>query len=113
MCNPFNCVYSAPFLYMFSFLAPGDNFSLSSNEWTAMCNTCNILKSEPNINAATASRVFIASNVNLSTRSNDVKDKQAVPFDEDNPKNALIMYEFLEALVRLALIVYGFCWFYI
>mgnify|MGYP003764528087 FL=1 len=72
-----------------------------------MCNTCNILKSEPNINAATASRVFIASNVNLSTRSKDVKDKQAVPFDEDNPKNALIMYEFLEALVRLALEKYS------
>lgn len=108
MFNPFNCVY---FLChsctCFSFLAPGDNFSLSSNEWTAMCNTCNILKSEPNINAATASRVFIASNVNLSARSKDVKDKQAVPFDEDNPKNALIMYEFLEALVRLALEKYS------
>ena len=37
----------------------------------------------------------------------DVKDKQAVPFDEDNPKNALIMYEFLEALVRLALEKYS------
>jgi hypothetical protein len=71
-----------------------------------MCNACNIYKSTPKINAATASTVFIASNVNLSSLNSNAKkgkDNQPVPFDEDNPKNALIMYEFLEALVRLAI----------
>ena len=87
----------------FSFLAPGDNFSLSSNEWAALCNATNVLKSEPKIDAATCSRVFIASNVNLSARSGKKSDDKPEPFDEDNPKNALIMYEFIEALVRLSL----------
>ena len=88
----------------FSFLAPGDNFSLSANEWSSLCSTCKILTSEPCIDAAVASRVFIASNVNLATRSGGDKPE---PFDEDNPKNALIMYEFLEALLRLALEKYA------
>ena len=86
----------------FSFMAPGDNFSLSANEWASLCSACNILTTPPKLDAATASRVFIASNVNLSARSGKATGKPE-PFDEDNPKNALIMYEFLEALVRLAL----------
>ena len=90
----------------FSFLAPGDNFSLSSNEWSAMCHATKILTVGPKIDAATCSRVFIASNVNLSARSGK-KDTKPEPFDEDNPKNALIMYEFIEGIVRLALEKYS------
>jgi hypothetical protein len=91
----------------FSFLAPGDNFSLSANEWSSMCSACGILTSPPQIDAAAASRVFIASNVNLSARSGTKTQDKPEPFDEDNPKNALIMYEFLEALLRLALEKHG------
>ena len=90
----------------FSFLAPGDNFSLSSNEWTALCNTTNVMKTEPTMNAAACGRVFIASNVNLSAINSKPSSKPE-PFDEDNPKNALIMYEFIEALVRLSLEKYA------
>jgi hypothetical protein len=64
------------------------------------------MKTEPKMNAAACGRVFIASNVNLSSINSKPSSKPE-PFDEDNPKNALIMYEFIEALVRLSLEKYA------
>ena len=40
-------------------------------------------------------------------RAQAQNQREARPFDEDNPKNALIICEFLEALLRLSLEKYG------
>ena len=86
----------------FAFMLPGNSFTMGMNEFLMMCKACNVTTKK--CDQSTQGRLFIAANV---TKRVGKDGKQEVSKTEDDGgKNECVMYEFLEAVVRLGLTRY-------
>ena len=83
-------------------MLPGNSFTMGMNEFLMMCKACNVTTKK--CDQSTQGRLFIAANV---TKRVGKDGKQEVSKSEDDGgKNECVMYEFLEAVVRLGLTRY-------
>jgi hypothetical protein len=86
----------------FAFLLPGNSFTMGASEFLMMCKACKITSKK--CDQSTQGRIFIAANVTKRV-GKDGKQKLGKT-DDDGGKNEAVMYEFLEAVVRLGLTRY-------
>ena len=86
----------------FAFMLPGNSFTMGSSEFLMMCKACNVTTKK--CDQSTQGRLFIAANVTKRT-GKDGK-QEMIKVEDDGGKNECVMYEFLEAVVRLGLVRY-------
>ncbi len=86
----------------FAFLLPGNSFTMGASEFLMLCKACNVTCKK--CDQSTQGRLFIAANV--TKRVGKDGKQQLGKAEDDGGKNEAVMYEFLEAVVRLGLVRY-------